>query len=224
MEAGLKRAKQQPIVNSTSADPDRLRDVPPLAAKYNAKLIALTMGKSISVEADKRVAIALEQLMPRMMEVGVPMDQVLMDPLILTVSGMQEYCPEAIETIRFLKQISDPPPLTLVGLSNVANGVPKENRSLVSSTYAVMLLAAGLDAAIVDARDERLKEWVRIVEERDDSTPVGQLLLNLHDATAAMEDLDPDVVDMDNPEQAAIYKTVQVLQNKIIYADGYLQI
>ncbi len=224
MEAGLKRAKQQPIVNSTSADPDRLRDVPPLAAKYNAKLIALTMGKSISVEADKRVAIALEQLMPRMMEVGVPMDQVLMDPLILTVSGMQEYCPEAIETIRFLKQISDPPPLTLVGLSNVANGVPKENRSLVSSTYAVMLLAAGLDAAIVDARDERLKEWVRIVEERDDSTPVGQLLLNLHDATAAMEDLDPDVVDMDKPEQAAIYKTVQVLQNKIIYADGYLQI
>lgn len=224
MEAGLKRAKQQPIVNSTSADPDRLRDVPPLAAKYNAKLIALTMGKSISVEADKRVAIALEQLMPRMMEVGVPMDQVLMDPLLLTVSGMQEYCPEAIETIRFLKQISDPPPLTLVGLSNVANGVPKENRSLVSSTYAVMLLAAGLDAAIVDARDERLKEWVRIVEERDDSTPVGQLLLNLHDATAAMEDLDPDVVDMDNPEQAAIYKTVQVLQNKIIYADGYLQI
>lgn len=224
MEAGLKRAKQQPIVNSTSADPDRLRDVPPLAAKYNAKLIALTMGKSISVEADKRVAIALEQLMPRMMEVGVPMDQVLMDPLLLTVSGMQEYCPEAIETIRFLKQISDPPPLTLVGLSNVANGVPKENRSLVSSTYAVMLLAAGLDAAIVDARDERLKEWVRIVEERDDSTPVGQLLLNLHDATAAMEDLDPDVVDMDKPEQAAIYKTVQVLQNKIIYADGYLQI
>ena len=224
MEAGLKRAKQQPIVNSTSADPDRLRDVPPLAAKYNAKLIALTMGKSISVEADKRVAIALEQLMPRMMEVGVPMDQVLMDPLILTVSGMQEYCPEAIETIRFLKQISDPPPLTLAGLSNVANGVPKENRSLVYSTYAVMLLAAGLDAAIVDARDERLKEWVRIVEERDDSTPVGQLLLNLHDATAAMEDLDPDVVDMDDPEQAAIYKTVQVLQNKIIYADGYLQI
>lgn len=224
MEAGLKRAKQQAIVNSTSADPDRLRDVPPLAAKYNAKLIALTMGKNIPVEADKRVAIAMEQLMPRMMEVGIPMDQVLMDPLILTVSGMQEYCPEAVETIRFLKQISDPPPLTLVGMSNVSNGVPKENKSLVNATYAVMLLAAGLDAAIVDARDETLKEWARIVEERDDSTSVGKLLLTLYDATAAMEELDPEVVDMDDPEQAAIYKTVQVLQNKIIYADGYLQI
>lgn len=224
MEAGLKRAKQQAIVNSTSADPDRLRDVPPLAAKYNAKLIALTMGKNIPVEADKRVAIAMEQLMPRMMEVGIPMDQVLMDPLILTVSGMQEYCPEAVETIRFLKQISDPPPLTLVGMSNVSNGVPKENKSLVNATYAVMLLAAGLDAAIVDARDERLKEWARIVEERDDSTSVGKLLLTLYDATAAMEELDPEVVDMDDPEQAAIYKTVQILQNKTIYADGYLQI
>ena len=224
MEAGLKRVKQQAIVNSTSADPDRLRDVPPIAAKYDAKLIALTMAKSIPVEADKRVAIAMEQLMPRIMVAGIPMDQVLMDPLILTVSGMQEYCPEAIETIRFLKQISDPPPLTLAGLSNVSNGVPKENRSLINSTYAIMLLAAGLDAAIVDARDERLKEWVRIVEERDHSTPVGQLLVSLYDATASMEDLDADAVDMEDPEQAAIFKTVQILQNKIIYADGYLQI
>jgi 5-methyltetrahydrofolate corrinoid/iron sulfur protein methyltransferase len=224
MEAGLKRVKKQAIVNSTSADPDRLRDVPPLAAKYNAKLIALTMGKSIPVEADLRVAIALEQLMPRLMEVGIPMDQVFMDPLILTVSGMQEYCPEAVETIRFLKQISDPPPMTLAGLSNVSNGVPKENKSLINSTYAVMLVAAGLDAAIVDARDERLKEWVRIVEERDDSTPVGRLLINVYDATAMMEDLDPDVVDMEDPGQAAIFKTVQILQNKVIYADGYLEV
>jgi 5-methyltetrahydrofolate corrinoid/iron sulfur protein methyltransferase len=224
MEAGLKMVKQQAIVNSTSAEPGRLQDVPPLAAKYDARLIALTMGKSIPVEADGRVTIALEHLVPRILELGIPMDQVFMDPLILTVSGMQEYCPEAVETIRFLKQISDPPPLTVVGLSNVSNGVPQENRSLINATYAVMLLAAGLDAAIVDARDERLKDWVRIVEERDDSTQVGQLLVNLYDATAAMEDLDPDVVDMDDPDQAAIYKTVQILQNKIIYADGYLQI
>jgi len=88
----------------------------------------------------------------------------------------------------------------------------------------VMLLAAGLDAAIVDARDQRLKEWVRIVGERDDSTAVGKLLLSLYDATAAMEDLDPDVVDMEDPEQAAIFKTVQILQNKVIYADGYLEV
>jgi 5-methyltetrahydrofolate corrinoid/iron sulfur protein methyltransferase len=224
MEAGLKRVKQQAIVNSTSAEANRLRDVPPLAAEYGAKIIALTMGENIPVEADLRVTIALEHLVPRFMEVGIPMDQVLMDPLILTVSGMQEYCPEAIETIRFLKQISDPPPMTLVGLSNVANGVPKENRDLITSTYAVMLLAAGLDAAIVDARDQRLKEWVRIVEKRDDSTAVGQLLIQLYDTTAAMEDLDPGIVDMTDPEQAAIYKTVQILQNKVIYADGYLQI
>ena len=224
MEAGLKRVRQQAIVNSTSAEPTRLQDVPPLAAKYEAKLIALTMGKSIPVEADARVTIALEQLMPRIMEVGMPMDQILMDPLILTVSGMQAYCPEAIETIRFLKQTSDPPPLTVVGLSNVSNGVPKENRSLINATYAVMLLAAGLDAAIVDARDERLKDWVRIVEERDDSTHLGQLLVNLYDAVAAMEDLDPDLVDMKDPQQASIYKTVQILQDKTIYADGYRQI
>ena len=46
IEAGLKVAKHQCIINSVSAEEERLEVVPPLAKKYNAKLIALTMGKS----------------------------------------------------------------------------------------------------------------------------------------------------------------------------------
>ncbi len=64
--------------------------------------------------------------------------------------------------------------------------------------------------------------FIRIVEERDDSTPLGRLLLHLHDTTATMEDFDPGVVDMDDPEQVAIYKTVRILRNEIIFADSYL--
>jgi hypothetical protein len=48
-------------------------------------------------------------------------------------------------------------------------------------------------------------------------------LINLYDAVAAMEDLSPDVVDMNDPEQAAVWKTVQILQNKIIFAEDYLK-
>ena len=47
IEAGLKKiTKAQPIINSTSAEPERLEKVPLLAKKYNARLIALTMGTS----------------------------------------------------------------------------------------------------------------------------------------------------------------------------------
>ena len=56
IEAGLQKVtKAQPIINSTSAEPERLEKVPLLAKKYNTKLIALTMGSSgIPVAADER--------------------------------------------------------------------------------------------------------------------------------------------------------------------------
>lgn len=224
MEAGLKRAKKRPIVNSASAAPERLETMPPLAAKYNARLIALTMGKNIPPSAEARIEIAMETLMPRILEVGLSMEDVYFDPLILTVCGMQEYAMQGVETVRFLKQIAEPPPKTIVGLSNVSNGVPREGRSLIDRTYLVMLMAAGLDAAIADPLDPRLWEFIRIVEERDDSTPVGRLLLRLYDAVASMGELSLDDVDMSDPEQVAIYKTVQILGNKVIYADSYLRV
>ena len=224
METGLKRARKRAIVNSASAAPERLETMPPLAAQYNAKLIALCMGKNILPTAEERINVALEVLMPRIMEVGLSMEDIYFDPLILTVSGMQEYALEAVETVRFLKQVSDPPPKTIVGLSNVSNGVPHKGRSLIDCTYLVMLMAAGLDAAIGDPLDSRLWEFISIVEERDDSTPVGRLVLRLYDAVASMGELSPDDVDMSDPEQVAIYKTVQILENKVIYADSYLRV
>ncbi len=225
LEAGLRRVKGKAIVNSASAEPERLEKIPPLAANYNAKLIALTIGaRGIPTSAEARIEIAMETLLPRIMEVGIPLEDVYFDPLILTVSGMQEYALQAVEAVRFLKQISDPPPKTIVGLSNVSNGVPLEGRSLINCTYLVMLMAAGLDAAIADPLDKRLWEFIRIVEERDDTTPLGRLLLRLYDAMASMEGLSPGDVDMEDPDQVAIYKTVQILENKVIYTDSYLRV
>jgi len=225
IEAGLKVAKSQCIINSASAEEERLETVPPLAKEYNAKLIALTMGKgSIPVSAEERVNIALEKLIPRALELDMPMEDLLIDPLVLTVSGCQEYCPECVEAVRILKVAGDPPPMTNVGLSNVSNAVPHDMRPLLNRTYCVMLMAAEVDYAIADPLDEDLKNFIRIVNERDDSTGVGQLLLALYDKTVAMDKLTADDADMNDPEQAAIFKTVQVLYNDIIYTDSYLRV
>jgi 5-methyltetrahydrofolate corrinoid/iron sulfur protein methyltransferase len=225
IETGLKRAGSNAVVNSTSAEEERLANVPPLAAKYGAKLIALCLEKSgIPVSADARIGIAMEKLIPRAVEVGIPMENLYVDPLILTVSGCQEYVPEAIETVRMIKMVMDPPPMTVVGLSNVANQVPYEMRPLLNRVYMVMLMAVGLDAAILDPLDTKLMDAIRIVETRDDSTGVGALYLKLYDAVAAMDELTPDQVDMSDPEQAEVWKTIQVLLNKVIYADSYLRL
>jgi 5-methyltetrahydrofolate corrinoid/iron sulfur protein methyltransferase len=224
IEAGLKKiTKAQPIINSTSAEPERLEKVPLLAKKYNSRIIALTMGSSgIPVAADERVNIAVEKLIPRMMEIDYGMENLIIDPLVLTVSGCQEYCPQLLEAVRTLQYAWDPSPVISVGLSNVSNAVPAQNRPLINRTYLAMLMGVGLQMMIANPVDEQLKDTVRIIETRDESTPVGRLYLKIADRIAAAEEPSVEDVDMSDPEQVEIWKTVQILMNKVIYADAYL--
>ncbi len=225
IEAGLKKVtKAQPIINSTSAEPERLEKVPLLAKQYNTRLVALTMGASgIPVAADERVNIAIETLIPRMLEIDFPIEDLIIDPLVLTVSGCQEYCPHLIETVRTLQYAWDPPPAISVGLSNVSNAVPNANRGLINRVYCAMLMGVGLHMMIADPLDSKLKETVRVIETNDDSTPVNRLLLKIANRINASEEPSIEDVDMNDPEQVEIWKTIQILLNKVIYADSYLQ-
>ncbi len=225
MKAGLEVCKQPAMLNSASADPDRLDSVMQLAAAHDARVIALTMGvDGIPTTADGRAGIAMEALLPAAEAAGIPMPDVFLDPLALTVTCNQDVAEAAVDAIRIFTQLSDPPPTTVVGLSNVSNGCPSAIRSLVNRTYLGDGDGRRTGCAIADPLDASQNEVIRIVEQRDTSTSLGKLLLALHDATAAMEDLDPAVVDTDDPDQVDVYKTYRMLQNKVIYADSYLRI
>jgi 5-methyltetrahydrofolate corrinoid/iron sulfur protein methyltransferase len=224
MEAALKTIKKaQPILNSTSAEPERLEQVPALAKKYNAKIIALTMGKSgIPVGADERVTIAVETLIPHLMEIGFNMEDLIIDPLVLTVSGCQEYCPELLGAVQMLQYSWDPSPKISVGLSNVSNAVPKENRPLINRVYLSMLMGVGLQMMIADPLDEKQNDVIKWIESKDASTPLAALYNKIAERTEAGEEPQVEDFDLGDPEQAAIWKTTQILLNKVIYADGYL--
>jgi len=225
MEAGLQKCAHPAMLNSASADPTRLDSVMQLAAKYGARVIALTMGvDGIPTTADGRAGIALDALLPAAEAAGVPVEDVYLDPLVLTVNCNQDVARESVEAIRMFKMLADPPPATVVGLSNISNGCPPETRPLINRTMLVMVLGAGLDSAIADPFDAAQNEWIRIVEQRDTGTPLGGLVVALYDAVAAMEELDFGLVDENDPEQVALYKTYRMLCNEVIYADSYLRI
>src|SRR5512147_1298223 len=224
IEAGLKKiTKAQPIINSTSAEPERLEKVPLVAKKYNARLIALTMGSSgIPVAADERVNIAVETLIPRMLEIDFPMENLIIDPLVLTVSGCQQYCPQLIETVRTLQYAWDPAPSISVGLSNVSNAVPNENRPLINRVYLAMLMGVGLQMMIANPFDEKQNNVIRWIETKDTSNPLARVYNKLAERTCDGQEPQMEDFDMSDPEQVAIWKTTQILLNKVIYADSYL--
>jgi len=227
IEAGLKTVPgRKHILNpgSIAGNPERTERVFSLAARYGAGVIALTlMQTGMPANADARVEIAMEHLIAGAQQYGLPVEDLYIDPVILTVKGMQEHPKEIIEAVRACKFLTEPAPKTTGGLSNVSNGVPLENRSLINRTFLTMLLGAGLDSAICDPLDRELMEWVRIVEQRDDSAPVGGVLIRLYDAVQSMGEFGLADVDMSDPAQAEIYKTVRILRNEVIFADDYLR-
>jgi cobalamin-dependent methionine synthase I len=224
MEAALKKiTKAQPILNSTSAEPERLEKVPLLAKKYNAKVIALTMrSEGIPVEADARVNIAVETLIPRMLEIDFPMEDLIIDPLVLTVSGCQQYCPHLIEAVRTLQYAWDPAPMISVGLSNVSNAVPNDNRPLINRVYCAMLMGVGLQMMIANPFDTEQNEVIRWIETKDLSSPLGRVYNKIAERTAEGEEPQMEDFDMSDAEQSDIWKTTQILLNKVIYADAYM--
>jgi len=226
MEAALKTIKKaQPILNSTSAEPERLEKIPLLAKKYGARVIALTMAaEGIPVSADDRVTIALEKLIPRMMEIDFPMKDLIIDPLVLTTSGCQQYCPHLIETVRTLQYAWDPAPMISVGLSNVSNAVPNENRPLINRVYLSMLMGVGLQMMIANPFDKDQNDVIRWIETKDSSSALARIYNKIAEHTAAGEEPQPEDFDMNDPQQIAIWKTTQILLNKVIYADGYLSL
>ena len=225
MEAGLRVCKKPAMLNSASADPARLDSVMQLAAKYGAKVIALTMGvDGIPTTADGRAGIAMEALLPAAEAAGLAVEDVFLDPLVLAVNCNQDVALETVEAVRMFKMMADPPPTTVVGLSNISNGAPPEVRPVINRVMMVMVMGAGLDSAIADPLDSVQNEWIRIAEQRDESSPLGKLIVALYDAVAAMDKLDPALVDMDDDEQLALWKTYRMLTNETLYADSYLKL
>jgi 5-methyltetrahydrofolate corrinoid/iron sulfur protein methyltransferase len=154
MEVGLKLCKSKAIINSTSGDKEKLEKLLPLAKKYNASIIGLTMNKSgIPQNAESRAEIAA-QIVTCAQEYGIDMNELYIDAVILPVNVAQDHSREVLETIRQCKLLCDPPPRTILGLSNVSQKTL--DRSLVNRTYLAMAIACGLDAAILDPLDTNL--------------------------------------------------------------------
>ncbi len=144
------------IINSSTADPACMGKLIPLAARHKAGIIGLTMDKEgVPGNVEKRVECGAAFIMTAL-EAGIPPADLYIDPIILPVNVAAKQVQNVFEAIRQLKVVSDPPPHFIMGLSNVSQKCLKNH--LINRTCLVMAIAAGLDAAIMDAADRDLVE------------------------------------------------------------------
>ena len=156
MRKGLELAGPGSVINSTKGQQDQLDIFVPMAVEYDATLIALTIDENgIPRDANGRAEIAL-RVVAAATEKGLEPQRLMIDAVILPVNVTQPTPGHVLETIRNVKVLSDPPPKTVLGLSNVSQST--QLRELLNRTYLVMALAAGLDAAIVDVLDTELMD------------------------------------------------------------------
>ncbi|MEW6100856.1 MAG: dihydropteroate synthase [Candidatus Omnitrophota bacterium] len=166
IESGLKAAKNNVIINSTTADPEKLDILIGLAKQYNAKLIGLTISsKGIPQNKDQRLELAAA-IVSTCVDKGFPAEDLYLDPIVLPVNVAQPQMKDILEAIHEFKIICEPSPKTIVGLSNVSQGTC--SRSLINRTFLTMAVAYGLDGAILDPQDKELM----------DSLITAELILN----------------------------------------------
>ncbi|MGA1867097.1 MAG: dihydropteroate synthase [bacterium] len=164
MEAGLRVCNKKAMINSTSAEPERLAAFMPLAQKYNCDIIALTLAKGgLPRDGAERCALAAD-IMAAAAEYNVPLENIYLDPIMIPINGQQEQVPAIFESIQMFKELNDPPMKSVIGLSNISNGCPEHLRPLINSVFAAMAMTVGLDAAIIDPLDEMMMKTIRTVD------------------------------------------------------------
>jgi 5-methyltetrahydrofolate--homocysteine methyltransferase len=162
IEAGLgKYQGERLIINSVTAEPDRLASIGSLAAEHHAWLVALAMGTNgIPSSVEERLD-ACEQIMAYLTRLGFTAEQIFFDPLIppIAVDSTQ-----GIITLKTLEQIKSryPGVKTVLGLSNISYGLPR--RGLVNRAFLLMAAYAGLDAVILNPLDTKMMSLIKVAD------------------------------------------------------------
>lgn len=213
MAAGFKvvKNKADALMNSISAQPERMEKLIPVAAEAGCNVVALLWGPDgMPRDSNERAAMAVD-LMMALMEAGIPNEKMFFDPIATPITLGTDQINSAFEFLSMLEDIA-PGSSSTIGLSNVSNGVAEHLRKYLDRTYLIMLMKNGLKTAIVNSYDSELMAIAK--GERQD-----------------LVDLVYGMMDGNDPNPATLsgaalehYKTVNVLSGKTVFSESWLEL
>lgn len=152
LEAALKFYKGKALVNSVNGEQDRLETVLPLIKQYGAAVIGLTLDDDgIPKTVEKRIRIA-DKIITRATAMGIPLADIVIDPLALTMGAEPEAGKIGLESIaaitdRFGVNIT-------MGASNISYGMP--DREAINASFLAMAIGFGMTCPITNPLKEQV--------------------------------------------------------------------
>ena len=161
LEAGLSVYRGRALVNSITAEDDRMAEILPLVKKYDAAVIALPNDHDeIPMEAEKRLELVAKIVRVATQEYGIALNDIVIDPLAMPIGADTA---TAVATMETMRGIRDTWGLNMTcGASNVSFGMP--SRHQLGAAFLPMAMTSGLTSAIMDARTPEIVEAVKAAD------------------------------------------------------------
>lgn len=154
-----------PLINSVNGNDETLDKILPIAKKYGAMVIGLTLDKEgVPKTAAKRIEIA-NKIIKAANSYGISNEKIAIDALTLTAAAEQELVDETLKTIHEMNKIGIK---TALGVSNVSFGLP--NRALLNRSFLLMAMENGLNLPIINPNDVEMKNTImafNVLKNRD---------------------------------------------------------
>lgn len=211
MEAGLKTCKKRPLLNSASGRTDSKEKMLPLAKKYGTDLVlSVITDKGCPPDVDSRTESIMETV-AHANELGIPTEDIWVDPILIPVSADQRQVREALEFMKILPDLL-PGIKSTIGLSNVSNGTPEELRGILNRTCMIMLGRCGQYSVIADSFDKEL-----ISLNKGEMPDIVALIYKAMDG----ENIDLSSL---SPKKRDYVKTTRVLMGETLYSHAWLEV
>lgn len=151
MEAALRQYPGRALINSISAEADKLEKLLPLAKKYGAMFILLPLSDAgLPANTQEKISI-IEKVSEKAFAIGLTKEDIVVDGLVATVGANPTAAIEVLDTIRYCKKNEY---ATVCGLSNISFGLPE--RSFVNTAFLTMAIQEGLTMAIANPSQDLL--------------------------------------------------------------------
>ena len=184
LEVGLAAYEGRALVNSITAEDDRMAAILPLVKKYNAAVIALPNDHDeIPMEPEKRLALVEKIVRVATTEYGIALEDIVIDPLAMPIGADPAVGRSFFETVSGIRDrwgIN-----TTCGAGNNSFGMP--GRDDLGASFLPMAIASGLTSAIMDARSPRMVRAVKGADVVMGNDEWGMAWISDHRAKLAAE-------------------------------------